>query len=289
MHGNFENFTVFPFQQPFGGFFMKYIPVATCMLLSAVLPLSGATKAEVKSTPKKEEAPKVEIKEAPVQPAVAAAPQVETRKMHDALNIKAPKMKVLSWTPRIFLVENFLTSVECDYLIQKARPELKRSTVVSPVNTSGEIHEHRTSKGMFFVRDGKDALITNIERRIAELTQIPEENGEGIQVLAYGHGEEYRPHWDYFDNSNEGGAFCYNRGGQRIATMIMYLENTEEGGETVFPQVNIKVKPMKGNAVLFFNCTPDGKEDPLTLHGGSPVIKGEKWIATKWIRKGEFK
>lgn len=267
---------------------MKYIPVATCLMLSTLLPLNGASKTDSKNTPKKEEAaPKVEA-----QPAVvAAAPQqqLENRKMYEALNIKPPKMKVLSWTPRIFLVENFLTNVECDYLIQKARPELKRSTVVSAVNTSGDVHEARTSKGMFFVRDGKDPLIANIERRIAELTQLPEENGEGIQVLAYGYGEEYRPHWDYFDNSNEGGAFCYNRGGQRVATLIMYLENTEEGGETVFPSANIKVKPMKGNAVLFYNCTPDGKEDPLTLHGGAPVIKGEKWIATKWIRKGEFK
>lgn len=118
---------------------------------------------------------------------------------------------------------------------------------------------------------------------------LPEENGEGIQVLSYNIGQEYRPHWDYFDNTTEGGALCYNRGGQRIATLIMYLANTEEGGETIFPKANIQVNPIKGNAVLFYNCTPDGKEDPLTLHGGTPVIKGEKWIATKWIRKGEFR
>jgi prolyl 4-hydroxylase len=198
------------------------------------------------------------------------------------------KVKVLSWSPRIFLLEHFLTPFECDHLIVKARPELKRSTVVSSV-VDGEVHPARTSKGMFFQKDSGDLVLKNVERRIAELTMLPEENGEAIQVLSYGHGEEYQPHWDYFDSNTEGGALCYNRGGQRVATLIMYLENTEEGGETIFPKANIKVKPVKGNAVLFYNCTPDGKEDPLSLHGGAPVIKGEKWIATKWLRKGEFR
>lgn len=201
---------------------------------------------------------------------------------------KSSKIKVLSWSPRVFLIENFLTHSECDYMITKARPELKRSTVVSVV-AEGEVNEARTSKGMFFAKDSGDLVLKNIERRIAELTMLPEENGEGIQVLSYGYGEEYRPHWDYFDNTTEGGALCYHRGGQRIATLIMYLENTEEGGETIFPKVNLKVKPIKGNALLFYNCTPEGKEDPLTLHGGSPVTKGEKWIATKWLRKSTFR
>ena len=199
-----------------------------------------------------------------------------------------PTMKVLSWTPRIFLIENFLSPAECDHLITRARPELKRSTVVAAVANDGEVHEARTSKGMFFARSA-DHIVKGIERRIAEFTMLPEQNGEGIQILSYGIGEEYRPHWDYFDNSYEGGAAAYNRGGQRVATMIMYLADTQEGGETVCPEAKIKVKPVKGSAVLFYNCTPDGKEDRLSLHGGAPVIKGEKWIATKWIRKGEFR
>ncbi len=197
-------------------------------------------------------------------------------------------VKILSTTPRIFLIENFLTASECDYMIQKARPDLKRSTVVSSVANYEETHEGRTSKGMFFEQRPSDYILRNIERRIAQLTMIPEENGEAIQVLTYGRGEEYRPHFDFFDNSTPGGALCYNRGGQRIATLIMYLADTEEGGETIFPKVNVKVKPIKGNALLFYNCTPDGMEDPLSLHGGAPVIKGEKWIATKWLRQGVF-
>lgn len=205
-----------------------------------------------------------------------------------AMENKAPTVKVLSWSPRIFLIENFLTPFECDYMIEKARPELKRSTVISDKGGS-ELHDARTSEGMFFQRNSGDIILKNVERRIAELTMLPEDNGEGIQVLSYGLGAEYQPHWDYFDNTTKGGEECYVRGGQRLATFIMYLASTDEGGETIFPKANIKVKPTKGNAVLFYNCTPDGKEDPLTLHGGAPVVKGEKWIATKWVRKGVFR
>jgi prolyl 4-hydroxylase len=69
----------------------------------------------------------------------------------------------------------------------------------------------------------------------------------------------------------------------------MYLHTTEEGGETIFPRANVSVKPIKGNAVLFYNCLPSGQEDTLSLHGGAPVKKGEKWIATKWLRSGVFR
>lgn len=196
--------------------------------------------------------------------------------------------QVLSWSPRIFLVEDFLSPYECDYIIFKSRPLLERSTVVSKKGSNGEIHEGRTSRGMFFSKNESDLMIKSIEKKIAELTMLPSSNGESLQVLNYGIGEEYRPHYDYFDPSTEGGLFQYCRGGQRVATVIMYLADTEEGGETIFPQANIKVRPKKGNALIFYNCTPDGSEDPLTLHGGAPVIKGEKWIATKWIRKGTF-
>ncbi|MBX3718258.1 MAG: 2OG-Fe(II) oxygenase [Parachlamydiales bacterium] len=199
-----------------------------------------------------------------------------------------PQLQVLSWSPRIFLIENFLTSVECDLIIEKAKPLLSRSTVVDDHDLGGALHEGRTSQGMFFPKASSDMIIRNIEKRIAALTMLPEENGEGIQVLSYGPGAEYQPHYDYFDPATPGGKACYDRGGQRIATLIIYLHTTEEGGETIFPKARIGVRPIKGNAVLFYNCTPDGIEDPLSFHGGAPVKKGEKWIATKWIRKGVF-
>ncbi len=204
-------------------------------------------------------------------------------------SVKTLDVEVLSWNPRIFLIHNFLTDAECDHVIAKSKPELTRSTVVDSGSETGKIHYARTSKGMFFPQITTDPVIKSIEDRISLFTMIPKENGEAIQVLHYEVGGEYQPHYDYFDPTSVGGAACYNRGGQRVASFIMYLHTTEGGGETIFPKAGVKVVPKKGNAVVFYDCTLDGREDPLSLHGGAPVAKGEKWIATKWLRVGPFK
>lgn len=209
---------------------------------------------------------------------------------HDTVSNKNTyEMEVLSVSPRIVLVRNFLSEAECDHLIKESKPYLKRSLVVNPLAEGSKLDDARTSSGMFFPGRGSDKTIATIEARIAKLTMIPVENGESIQVLHYLPGAEYKPHYDFFDPNTVGGAACFNRGGQRLASFIMYLHDTEEGGETIFPKANIAVKPVKGSAVLFYNCLSNGKEDNLTLHGGAPVIKGEKWIATKWMRAAEFR
>lgn len=199
-----------------------------------------------------------------------------------------PKAEVLSENPRVLLIPNFLTEAECDHLIAEARPHLKRSKVVNETAGGEKLDDARSSKGMFFPSFTTDSTVKWIESRIAQFTQIPKENGEAIQVLQYPVGAEYRPHYDYFDRNTPGGAACLARGGQRVATLIMYLNTAEAGGETIFPKLNLKVVPKKGYAVLFYNCRPDGKEDPMTLHGGAPVIQGEKWIATKWLHETVF-
>lgn len=113
----------------------------------------------------------------------------------------------------------------------------------------------------------------------------PLENGEGIQILNYGTSGEYRPHFDYFPPQRAGSARPLTEGGQRVATLIMYLNDVEEGGQTIFPDIGLAVSPCKGNAVYFSYFNSLGQIDPLTLHGGAPVIQGEKWIATKWMRQ----
>ena len=75
----------------------------------------------------------------------------------------------------------------------------------------------------------------------------------------------------------------------RISTLIMYLNDVEEGGETIFPSLNLSIKPQKGMAVYFEYFYNDQAVNELTLHGGSPVIKGEKWVATQWMRKKNYR
>lgn len=208
----------------------------------------------------------------------------------------------ISWEPRAWLFHGFLTDEECEFLKMMANTSLVPSTVVD-AKTGGSVPSQvRTSSGTWFSR-GHDDTISTIEERIALVTMIPPENGEGIQVLKYINGQEYKGHTDYFHDQ-------YNvddvHGGQRLATVLMYLSTPEEGGETVFTMTTPKkeqegpewsacgkrglaVKPRKGDALLFYSLRPDGSPDPSSTHASCPTLKGEKWSATKWMHVKEFK
>lgn len=187
--------------------------------------------------------------------------------------------------PRAVLFGGLLDGDECRALVALARPRLERSQTVDNATGGNEVNAARTSEGMFFER-GETPLLAAIEARIAELVRWPVERGEGIQVLRYRPGAEYRPHHDYFDPAHPGTARIVERGGQRVATVVMYLEAPSAGGATTFPEVGFEVTPVRGNALFFSyaRAHPAGK----TLHGGAPVTAGEKWVATKWLRERRF-
>lgn len=211
-------------------------------------------------------------------------------------------VEVISWEPRAFVYHNFLTDEECDYLIDLAKPSMKKSTVVDSETGKSRDSRVRTSFGTFLAR-GRDKTIRNIEKRIADFTFIPADHGEGLQILHYEVGQKYEPHYDYFLDD-----FNTVNGGQRMATLLMYLSDVEEGGETVFPAAKgnissvpwwnelsdcgkkgLSVKAKRGDALLFWSMKPDATLDSSSLHGGCPVIKGNKWSSTKWMRVNEYK
>ncbi len=188
-------------------------------------------------------------------------------------------------SPRVVVLGGLLSDAECDDLVEAARPRLARSRTVE-TETGGEaLNPDRTSSGMFF-NPGETALIQRIEARIARLLRWPVANGEGLQVLNYRAGAEYKPHYDYFDPAEPGTSNLLQRGGQRVATLLMYLNEPERGGGTTFPDAGLEVAPHRGHAVFFSYNQPSPAT--RTLHGGAPVIAGEKWVATKWLREREF-
>jgi len=187
--------------------------------------------------------------------------------------------------PRIVVFQDFLSPSECAELIAQAQPRLTRSETVVNATGGSEVNEARTSQGMFFGR-GETALCARIEARIAALLSWPIENGEGIQILRYAPGAQYRPHYDYFDASQSGTAAILQRGGQRVGTLLMYLNTPKAGGATTFPDAGVTVHAVAGSAVFF--AYPMPTPQTKTLHGGAPVLEGEKWVATKWLRQGQF-
>ncbi|RZL93716.1 MAG: 2-oxoglutarate-dependent dioxygenase [Variovorax sp.] len=187
--------------------------------------------------------------------------------------------------PRVIVFGNLLDDEECDGLIAAARVRLARSLTVE-TQTGGEIlNVDRTSEGMFFER-GENAIVARLETRIAALLRWPVEFGEGLQILRYRPGAQYRPHYDYFDPKEPGTPTILRRGGQRVGTLVMYLQAPEQGGATTFPDVGLEVAPVRGTGVFFSYDRPD--PGTRSLHGGAPVLAGEKWVATKWLREREF-
>ena len=189
------------------------------------------------------------------------------------------------YNPRVVVFGGLLSDEECTALIELAKPRLARSLTVSTKTGGEEINADRTSNGMFFQR-GENELVSRIEARIGRLVNWPVENGEGLQVLHYVPGTEYKPHYDYFDPAEPGTPSILKRGGQRVGTLVMYLGEPEKGGGTSFPDVHLEVAPRRGNAVFFSYERPH--PSTKSLHGGAPVIAGEKWIATKWLRERRF-
>ena len=224
---------------------------------------------------------------AATQPAGLPVPEPEVADGRPLLRLPDREVQVLMTLgrPRVVLFGSFLSHEECDGLMALAAPRLARSQTVHHQSGGSEVNAARTSDGMFFER-GEAPLVQRIEQRIAALLRWPVDKGEGLQILRYRPGAQYRPHFDYFDPAQPGTAAVLKRGGQRVGTLVMYLNMPECGGATTFPDIGLEVAPVKGNALFFSYDRPH--ESTGTLHGGAPVTAGEKWVATKWLREGVF-
>jgi prolyl 4-hydroxylase len=190
--------------------------------------------------------------------------------------------------PRAVLLDGLLSAQECERLIEYAHEKgLKKSGVVDPSSGDSVVHGARTSTSVFFTR-AETPLIDSVEQKLAQITGWPVTHGEGLQVLRYEPGQQYKPHFDWFDKSKPGAASHLSRGGQRVATTVVYLATAESGGGTFFPEAGVEVLPRAGGGIFFNNVDLLGKPDGTSLHSGTPVISGVKIVATYWQREGAF-
>ena len=188
--------------------------------------------------------------------------------------------------PNVALLDGLLSEEECERLIALSAGKLRRSEVVADDGSLG-ISGVRSSEGTHFAHAEND-VVERLERRIAALFDKPVSHGEPLQILHYGTAGEYLPHHDFFDPTQPGTRLHLANGGQRVATVVVYLNDVEEGGETRFPQLGLAVRPRRGAAICFEYANAAGELDPRLLHAGAPVTRGDKWIATKWLRAGAW-
>ncbi|PLQ00084.1 2OG-Fe(II) oxygenase [Cupriavidus pauculus] len=225
----------------------------------------------------------ITVERMPTAPAVPRLPYASVLRGGDR------EVHVLSRTdkPVVAVLEGVLSHAECDALVAAARPRLAPSTIVDPRTGEHVVSPDRSSQGMFF-RLAESALLATIDARVSALMQLPMEHGEGLQVLQYRPGAQSQPHFDFLMPNNPANQASIARSGQRVSTMVIYLNDVAEGGETVFPEIGLMVVPRKGNAVYFEYCDSNGTLDGKTLHAAAPVAQGEKWVATKWMRQRRF-
>jgi prolyl 4-hydroxylase len=189
--------------------------------------------------------------------------------------------------PIVVTLSGVLSDEECERLIELAAPRILRSTVTDPRTGTTVVGDHRNSDGVFF-RLRENSFIAELDQRLSALMNCPVENGEGLQVLRYGPGGQVRPHFDFLVPSNATNSESIARSGQRLSTLIVYLNDVLEGGETVFPEIGLSVVPRRGDALYFEYTNSRMQTDLKSAHAGAPVGKGEKWIVTKWMRTQRF-
>ncbi|MEO8001311.1 MAG: 2OG-Fe(II) oxygenase, partial [Arenimonas sp.] len=187
----------------------------------------------------------------------------------------------------IGVAENIASVEECNLLRFVGGPHLNPSVTATPDGQRLQV-QLRTSFDMVFEEMLEDISIVLIQRRMAAVVDTTPAYSENLQLLRYQPDQEYRPHRDYLPPSlitplEEGGS------GQRESTVIIYLNDMENGGETEFIELDKKIAPKTGRILAFRNLHLDGSPDTRTLHAGLPVANGSKWIATLWIHQGVFR
>ncbi len=190
--------------------------------------------------------------------------------------------EVIATDPLVTVIDDFVTEGERAHIIKQAR----RTLGSAKVSTVGEnTYSDKRTGSVAWVRHDQTPVVRNLVRRVSDIIGIPVSHAESLQVVHYAETEEYRAHFDAYDLNTEKGRLRTAKGGQRLVTALMYLNEVESGGGTGFPKLKLEVEPIPGRVVLFHNIK-EGTHDrhKKSLHGGLPVVAGEKWACNLWFR-----
>jgi prolyl 4-hydroxylase len=185
-----------------------------------------------------------------------------------------PQGEMVSEAPRVLRFPDLLSESECQYLAEAAEPLFEAALTVEEYTGREFRTPIRTSDTAVFPWVGENPAVHALNRRIAAASATEPMQGEPLQILRYRPGQEYKPHTDAIPGLAN----------QRIATMLVYLNDDFEGGETEFPKAGLTVRPRRGEGLLFHNVDANGELDPSVLHAGVPVRSGVKFLASRWIR-----
>lgn len=183
---------------------------------------------------------------------------------------------------QIYTIDKFISKEECEKLSLIINTKLRPSTVADDTDSCA-VSNYRTSQTAdlhYF----DDSLYLEIDRRISEAIGLKPFLGEIMQAQKYQPGQYYKEHWDFFSpTTKEYRVYCEWMG-QRTWTAMVYLNDVEEGGETYFKHLKLKIKPKQGTLIAWNNLYKNGVPNLKTMHEALPPISGDKYVITKWFR-----
>ena len=182
----------------------------------------------------------------------------------------------------MFVVGDFFSPEECRRLMTMIDAVAQPSRAFDTPYESG----YRTSYSGHV--DPHDPFIRKLQRRLDHLLGIDPTYGETIQGQRYMPGQQFQPHCDWFPSGTTYSETAMKRGGQRSITAMAYLNAVEEGGATAFPRIGLSIEPKPGALLIWNNADPDGTPNSFTIHAGTPVVRGVKYIITKWYRSRKW-
>ncbi len=196
------------------------------------------------------------------------------------------RAKVLHLNPLILTIDDFVSDEECESLIATAKPLVRPATVYEA--GKGAVRSEKRSNSWSLLDPAEHAVAGSLTKAVSEFIGLSTECAEGLWGLHYTVGERFAPHLDSFevDGSDQHRAILEKCGGQRLYTVICYLNDGYAGGQTIFPRAKVQIKPKRGTLLLFANTMTGSRvPSPLSLHAGAEVTKGEKWAVTIWWRE----
>ncbi|BFF97547.1 prolyl 4-hydroxylase subunit alpha-1-like [Drosophila madeirensis] len=180
----------------------------------------------------------------------------------EALLRLAPlKMEELSLTPAISLYHDMLSDEELAIVKRLASPLLKRNKITYREIDSYTDYMATRSWQSAELSSSMHTIIDTLNRRIRHaISGVSSIESDNLQVRNFG----------------IGGHFLEHATAEKDVTALLYLSNVDQGGETYFASLNLRVPPKK-SSLLVWQRTGDS-------HIECPVIVGNKWVATKRIQ-----
>ncbi|XP_060073637.1 prolyl 4-hydroxylase subunit alpha-1-like [Ylistrum balloti] len=191
------------------------------------------------------------------------------------------KEEVINYVPRVSRFHDVISDQEISQLMNASKYQLKPASVVGKDGKYTSVFKTRTGETAWI--HPSEEIAIRLDRRVTLLTGLDSFSAEYFEVVNYGLGGHYLWHYDALDLLNKKNIDRDYELGDRIATWMFYLSDVQAGGATVFPRLSLRIPPIKGTAVFWYNLLPSGERDDRSQHGSCPVLLGSKWITTKWI------